>query len=415
MSSRKLPEVATLVLVLIVSCATLASTIYSTMTLGERLSAIETALELRIEPIRIGGSVSLTGKYADSGRYYWEAYTMWKDEINKEGGLLGRPVEIILYDDKSDPDEGLSLYEKLITVDKVDLIFGPYTSTIIYPVSAIAEKYEMLFLQGGGNAMRLFERGFKWMFLTLPGYGGPGDIIYKLLQTIPAETRPKTIAIIYGDRLASISERDVFVELAAEFGFEVVNEEKYPAEVTDLTSVISNVKASEAEILLGCTYFPDSVLTVRACMELGYNPKAIWLSVGPAMPDWYPALEENGEYIMGQTYFDITSKLSGVAEFVENYRMMWGKDPDYHAGGAYAVCQVMEEAIRATGSIENEVLREYVAANRFDTVIASLKWDERGLPEEGRLLCVWMDGEMRIIWPPEAATAEFVYPKPPWG
>lgn len=161
------------------------------------------------KPIKIGATVSLTGKYAESGKYYEEAYRLWEQEINAKGGLLGRPVEFIIYDDTSDPDTGVSLYEKLITVDKVDLILGPYTSTVVYPTSAVAEKYKLLFLQGGGNSKTLFERGFKYMFLTLPGLADDFPrMMIEWIATLPVDERPKSAAVIYLDNRAMVSEAE---------------------------------------------------------------------------------------------------------------------------------------------------------------------------------------------------------------
>lgn len=371
---------------------------------------------LSAEPLKIGCTAALTGKYAESGKYYEEGYRLWESQVNEEGGLLERPVELIMYDDTSDPDTGLGLYEKLITVDEVDLLLGPYTSGIVEPTSALAEKYEMLFLQGGGNASTLFERGFKYMFLTLPGLAEdhPKVPLY-FIESLPEDERPESIAQIYLDDLPMIAEAEGTREMAEEIGIPIVFEERIPKGVTDLIPTISKVKESGAEVLLGQLFLPEGVMATRAIKELDYNPKLLWFTVGPAMSDWRDSLEDDGEYVWGSTMFSPKAATPGLQEFVAAYEEMWDRPPDYHAAGAYAAAQVLQAAIEATESVDNDVLRDYVAANEFPTVIGTLSWDETGKPEPALIGVQWLGGEMEIVWPPESATVDPVYPFPAWS
>lgn len=368
------------------------------------------------KPIKIGATVSLTGKYAESGKYYEEAYRLWEEQVNAKGGLLGRPVEVIIYDDKSDPDTGVSLYEKLITVDKVDLLLGPYTSAVIYPVSAVAEKYKMLFLQGGGNSPKLFERGFKYMFLTLPGLAADFPrMMIRYLESLPQAERPGSAAVIYLDNLAMVSEAEGVKKELEALGIQIAYEEKVPEGVTDLTTTIAKVKDGGAELLIGHFFLPEGALAVRAAKQLAYAPKAMWFSVGPAMSDWKKTLGADGDYVWGSTMFLVKAKAPGLEEFVQAYQEKWNRPPDYHAAGAYAAAQVLQASVEATQSLDNDVLRDYVAANRFPTVIGTLSWDETGKPEPAVLLIQWIKGEQEIIWPPDVATAKPVYPMPSWA
>jgi branched-chain amino acid transport system substrate-binding protein len=368
------------------------------------------------EPIKIGATVSLTGKYADSGKYYEQAYRLWEEEVNAGGGFLGRPIEMTIYDDKSDPDTGVSLYEKLITVDKVDLILGPYTSSVIYPVSGVAEKYKMLFLQGGGNSPKLFERGFKYMFLTLPGLAADFPrMMMRFLESLPEAERPQSSAVLFLDNEAMVAEAEGLMEELETLGIQVVYDEKVPEGVTDLTTTMAKVKESGAEVLFGHFFLPEGVLAVRAAKQLDYSPKAMWFSVGPAMIDWIETLEDDANYVWGSTMFLTKAQTPGLEEFVSSFQGKWDRPPDYHAAGAYAAAQVLQSAVEATQSLDNDVLRDYVAANEFPTVIGTLSWDETGKPEPAVLLIQWIDGEQEILWPPEAATADPVYPMPAWA
>jgi len=366
--------------------------------------------------VKVGCTVALTGKYAEAGKRYEKAYRLWESQVNEKGGLLGRPVQFIIYDDTSDPDTGLSLYEKLITVDKVDLLLGPYTSGIVEPTSALAEKYKMLFLQGGGNASKLFERGFKYLFLTLPGLAEdqPGPPL-SFIASLPQAERPKSLAQIFLDDLPMIAEAEGVRKKAAEIGIPIVYEEKLPKGITDLLPTISKVKASGAEVLLGHLFLPEGVLATRAAKELDYNAKLLWFTTGPALKDWHDTLGADGEYVWGTTMYSAAATTPGNAEFVAAFQRMWNEAPGYHAAGAYAAAQVLQAAIKATQSLNNDVLRDYVAANKFPTVIGTLQWDEKGKPAPAFAGIQWLGGKMEIVWPPQSATKNLVYPAPPWS
>ncbi|MGB3390062.1 MAG: amino acid ABC transporter substrate-binding protein [Pseudaminobacter sp.] len=368
------------------------------------------------DPINIGATASITGKYAESGKYYEQAYRLWEAQTNAAGGLLGRPVEVTIYDDKSDPDTGLSLYEQLITVDRVDLILGPYTSAVINPVSALAEKYGKLFLQGGGNSAALFERGFKYMFLTLPGlaHDFPAAMVDYLAEK-PDSEQPKTAAILFLDNQAMVAEVAGLKAELEGIGIKVVYEEKIPENIADLSSTMAQVQNSGADVVFGHLFLPQGVMAVRAAKQVGYAPKAFWLSVGPALGEWGTTLGADGNFIWGSTMFSPAANTPGLDKFVSAFEGKYGKLPGYHAAAAYAAAQILADAITATNSLDDDTLRDYVAGHSFSTVIGELSWDDAGRPKPSILLVQWQDGKQQIIRPAAAATAEPVYPAPSWS
>jgi branched-chain amino acid transport system substrate-binding protein len=187
-------QAATIVVILVVAIIAGVYYYYSTLPAHE------------VKEILIGASISITGKYADSGKWHVEAYKLWEIEVNARGGLLGRPIRFIVYDDKSDPTTAVSNYERLITVDKVDLIIGPYASAIVLAASSVAEKYGYVFPEGGGRSLEIFTRGYKYIFLTMPCLA-EDDVrgFMEFLETLPAEKRPKSFAFICEDTLYPVS------------------------------------------------------------------------------------------------------------------------------------------------------------------------------------------------------------------
>lgn len=357
-------------------------------------------------PIKIGCTISQSGKYADTGSYYVEGYRMWEEDVNAAGGLLGRSVKLTILDDESSAEKGVSLYEKLITVDKVDLILGPYSSTVVYPVAKIAEKYKMVMIQGGGTASKIFEEGFKYMFLTLPGFSEQHAIgLFEYFRTLPAAEVPSKVAIIYGDKSASIANAASWRALATLMGMWIVVDEKYPPDVTDLSPLISEAKEAGAGILFAGTYFPDAVLIARTIAELNYRPKYVVLSAGVSPHEYGEALGALADGIIGTGWWHESVPFS--KDWVERYEERFGRTPDYHAAAAYSAAQILGEAVKETDSLDNDVLRDYIAIHSFDTVIAlGMSFDERGAPGYNMLTLQWQDGKLEVILPPEAQTAQ---------
>jgi branched-chain amino acid transport system substrate-binding protein len=367
-------------------------------------------------PVVVGAALSKTGTYAKSAAWHEEAYTMWAEEVNAAGGLMGREVQLVMYDDESDPTKTTSLYERLITVDNVDLLLGPYSSACNFPAQAIAEQYEMVFLISGGTSESLYNRGFIYSFCTAPGLAGVyGNGFFKWLQdNVPEAEQPKTIAFLWEDTLFPESCVIGGKEQALAMGMEVVLEEKYATGTTDFTALIAKAKAAGAEVLFGGTYFPDSVGLVSTSSEMDYCPKAMWLSVGPSEPEFGTELGDLANYVWCGLHWEPISRLPGIAEFVQRYAARWGRDPDYHAARAYTSCQILQQAVEATGSFDNKVLGEYIRENTFETVQGSLKFDETGVPLEAMIQIQWQNGQKQVVQPPEAATAEGIYPMPCW-
>ncbi len=357
------------------------------------------------DPIKIGCTISQSGRYADSGSYYKEAYQMWEADINAAGGILGRPVELIIYDDESSADKAVGLYERLISGDKVDLILGPYTSTIVYPVGRIAEKYKMVMLQGGGTASKIFDAGFTYMFLTLPGFSEQHSIgFFNYLKTLSKDQWPKKAAVIYGDKSASIANAAGHKERCQENGIELVLDEKYPADVTDLTPTLTKAKNSGADLLMAGTYFPDAVLIARTLAELNYAPKYVLLTAGVSDYKFGKELGNLANNIMGTAWWHDSVTFS--RDWTKRYQARFGRLPDYHAAGAYAAAQILAQAAQETKSLDNTQLRDYIRSHSFDTVIAQdLSFDEKGAPSYSMVTLQWQDGELQVVWPPKAQTA----------
>jgi branched-chain amino acid transport system substrate-binding protein len=366
------------------------------------------------EPIRIGASVSTTGTNGRTGLYQQEAYYLWEAQKNASGGLLGRPVEMVIYDDQSDPTTGSRLYEKLITEDQVNLVLGPYASGVTQAVAQVTERYGQPLLVAGASAGEIWERGFQYVFGV---YSIAQDYFKDIVLNIAPAQGYKTAAVIYEDAVFPTSTGTGAVAHCGEAGIEVVLEEKYPQKATDVSSVLTKIRDANPDMLIGGSYLPDSVLIMRQSKELGVNPKLFAFSVGAAQPDFFETLSADANYVLGPSMWEPEIQTEGNPEFVAAYQEMWSRDPDYHAATGYAGCQILERAVTDVGSVDDlDALRDALSALTMTTVLpGEYKVDENG-KQIGHipLTIQWQDGAKVLVAPEDQKTGELDLPTPPW-
>jgi len=364
----------------------------------------------------IGITLPYTGAYSAYSDWYEKAYRLWEKQVNEDGGLLGLPVRLIIYDDKSDPTTAKTLYEKLITADGVDYILGPFASGCVFSVAPVAEAHNMLFVEAGGNAKKLFEQGWEYIFMTWPAHAE--DLFKGLaeeIKALPVDERPKTAAVINADDFFPKAIATGTAEHLENAGVTIVLKEEYPKGVTDVSGLITKIKGLDPDILFGGTYLSDALLITRTCKELGYNPRILALSTAPALYEFYETLGADAENVVGEMQWAIDAPYPGVAEFVEAFEEEYGMEPDYRCGIAYAACELLEEAVKAVGKIDQDASRDYIRNNVINTVVGPMKYDERGVPEGRAMNFQWQEGEKVILWPSDIAAGKLVYPKPEWS
>lgn len=369
------------------------------------------------EPIQIGISLPLTGDFADPGVGIQRGYEVWAEDVNEAGGLLGRQVELTILDDASDPDRAVADYERLITQDNVDLVFGPFSSRLVIPTSAVAEREGMLFVEPAGASPEVFSRGLEYLFYAAPATADRhGDLVAEFILGLPEDERPQTVAYTkLDDPFAKPIAEGVQAQLE-EAGIETVLDETYPPEQTNFQPLAAQIADADPDVLIAGTLDVDSVGLVRALKEQGYQPDLIMMSTGPTTPDFD---EEVGgaDGVLAPVGWSIEADFESNVAFVESYREMHGEDPTEDGANGYTVGQVVAQAVEAVGSVDDqEALRDHVRENTFDTVVGPLGFEETGAPTGDHLMLQWQDGGQEIVLAPdeEAITAEILYPKPEW-
>lgn len=409
--------------------------------------------EVAAEPIVIGASLPLTGFLSTPGRKHRDGYELCARMLNDRGGLLGRPVNLIVSDNRSDTEVAVAQHERLINVNNADLLFGTFSSLLTFPTSAVAEQAQMVLPIPSGGALPIWERGFKYLFyfqqLPIDYIGrswGQSLVGYRERGVIAPDEFPKTAAVIHADdffangiaagllgQKVDVPGTDRVIDLApgflAEAGIEVVFEETWPVGFTDWISLANSIKGENPDLLAVLTSSPDEgIEMVRALQTVGYNPKVYFTSQG-TQAEFKEALGDavNGINIYSAWHPD--ARWEGVLagepfsnqDFQEAFQEEFGRPADEDDAIPFSLCQAMAQAVEGAGTTDNEELREWLASRTEDdpvrTILGDFHWDERGMAV-GRdpLVVQWQEGELEFVWPlgEFPGTKDMIYPKPAW-
>jgi branched-chain amino acid transport system substrate-binding protein len=389
----------------------MASLIGSAITLA--LLGAAAAPALAQAPIKIGASLSLTGTYSALGNNQHRGYQLCAKQMNAKGGVLGRKIEFVVYDDQSQPATGVRLYEKLITQDKVDLVMGPYSSPITEAVANVTEKYKMPMVAPMASTTSIFRKGRKHIFMVQSA----AEVYLEGLLDVAAKRGLKTIAFINEDTLFTKATIQGSIELAKKMGLTVVFTEAYPKGNTDFSALLTKIRAVNPDVLGAATYFDDAVAITRQMRELNVNPKMYGVTVGGDLPKFHGLLGKNAEFVYGATQWEPELPYPGAREFNESYKKEFpGADLSYHSAGGYGGCQVLVEAVRKAGSLDPDKIRAAILAMDFSTVYGGFKVDEGGFQISHKMVMFqWQDGKKIIVWPDDLAAGKIRFPTPPWG
>ena len=363
-------------------------------------------------PIKIGASLSLTGTYAALGQNQSRGYQLCAKHMNEKGGVLGRKIEFVLYDDQSQPATGVRLYEKLITQDKVDVVMGPYSSAITEAVANVNEKYKMPMVAPMASTTSIFKQGRRFIFMVQSA----AEVYLEGLIDMAVKRGLKTVAIVNEDTLFPKASAVGTAGLAKKKGMQVVFQEAYPKGNTDFSAIMTKIRAANPDVLGASTYFDDAVAITRQMKELNVNPKMYGVTVGGDLPKFYQLLGKNAEFVYGATQWEPELPYPGAREFNEAYKKEFpAADLSYHSAGGYGGCQVLVAAIKRAGSLDGEKIREAILSTDTNTVYGGFKVDEGGFQISHKMVMFqWQEGKKVMVWPDELATGKAQFPTPPW-
>lgn len=405
------------------------------------------------DPIVFAASLPLTGSFSVPGTLHEEGYQVCVDIINERGGLLERPVELIISDNQSDPETTVSQTDRFINVDNADILLGTFSTLLSFPASAVAEQAQMVYPEPSDSSLQSHSRGFEYNFgFTLKPINfigeTPVDVLdyYREQGVIPEDEFPESAAVIYQDDFFTnsislglvggeleIPGSDDVVDFGEgyleEVGIDLVFHEQYPPDFTDWVGLATRVRNSGADMLFALTLPPAELDIVRAMQTVDYQPSAAFFSQGTyrefqeqlgeaangimVWSTWDPAIEWEGE-LAGEPFDN--------SDFAREIEARTGSEPNEDHSQAFVVCQTMAQAIEAVGSTDNTEIRDWLASRTADDPVRTTQgdyyWDDIGLTaERDVLLLQWQEGELDFVFPrgEEFPTAvDLQWPKPEW-
>jgi branched-chain amino acid transport system substrate-binding protein len=370
------------------------------------------------QPIVVGGTLGLTGQYSGPSAAYKATYDFWVNRVNQEGGLLGRQVELRIYDDESNPTTAQQLYQRLINQDKADLLLAPYTTAVGGAVVPLTERAGKVLWDAGFVSQKLHAESkllvTSWPYQE-PEYPRP---FFELFKTLPADQKPKTLAVVTAQNPFTLVARDGYngsggvLNYAKEQGIQVVYNEEYDGRATDLSGLIQGAKATNADAFIALSLPNDAALIARTVSQLAFAPK-LYCSCGSqvtTLPNWKD-LKAAGNNVFSTTTAWPTQDNPGLKDLFAHLqeKFDYTQLPAYGAG-ALAVLQVMEQAVKGAETLDQQQLREYVGSNAFETAVGDLKYKPDGTLEFGALLVQFQGDQSQVVWPDNVKTAEAKIP-----
>jgi branched-chain amino acid transport system substrate-binding protein len=384
------------------------------------------------QPVTIGFSMALTGPLAANGKQALLGMKIWEEEINAKGGLLGRPVKLVYYDDQSNPSTVPGIYTKLLDVDKVDLVLGPYATAMAAPaMPVIMQKGKVFIILFGLDVNHEFK--YPKFFAMIPtGPDTKPSFTDGFFEVAAAQNpKPQTVSLVAADQEFSRNACDGARDNAKKANLKVVYDKTYPPSTTDFTPIVRAIQASNPDVVTICSYPLDSVGMVKAVNELNYKPKMI----GGAMVGLQATVfkRQLGPLLNGwvnyETWVPAKSMMfEGTEDFLKRYQARAGAegvDPlGYYLGTwGYSYIQILGEAVQATKSLDDNKLADYIGKTNFKTIMGDVKFGKGGEWAQGRMLQVQYhdikSGDLEqfrgmetqtVLTPPQYKTGNVIYP-----
>ena len=361
-----------------------------------------------VEPIRIGTTQSLSGQYEDFGTNQLRGLQMWVGDVNDRGALLGRPVELVHYDDESDPDRSVELYRKLIEQDKVDLLIGPYSSDITLAASQVAEQYDIPMLTLAASADEIWAQGYK----NIVGLDTPSTRYMDIAIEAAATQGAKTMALVFANTKFGQQVVGGVRSKASELGLQIVLDQSAD-DVAEIPGLVRQLDAANADVIMAIGYLEGSIILVRELKAAGVKPKMLVFGVGASLAEFGQQLLGDAEGVVGVVQWLRGIQMPGAQDFAYRFRQLYGNNPAAYATLGYSGGSVMEAAVRLAGTTDHAAVREQLHTMVFNSLLGIYDVNENGRQVgKSNYLLQWQGNDRRLVAPSNVAESQLIYPKP---
>jgi branched-chain amino acid transport system substrate-binding protein len=366
-------------------------------------------------PVRLGFSMAKTGLLAAGGAQQLKAYELWRDTVNAAGGLdvagTKRPVEFVVYDDQSNSANAVKIYEKLITDDKVDLLLAPFGTPAHLAIVPLLERFRFPMVANTASSVHVRELKPGNIWFVSPSVH---DRLAVELVKLAKANKVASVAVLSNQIPPATEIRRFLMPALKEGNLNVLVDEQYPADIKDMTSVLTKVRDAKPDAVFVLSLFSDSALYVRQAKEMRIQAGLQFIAIGPQYPAFTKMFGDatNGLVSLGH-WSTLRTDWAKAAPFAAAFEKKWGEPPDYlDSVLAYTSCEILQQAVAKAG-LDKDKIREVISTDTFDTINGPIKFkgvENVSLPVG---FVQRQDGKMQIIWPASIATHSFE-PKGPW-
>ncbi len=355
-------------------------------------------------PVRIGVTVSLEGKYLEPSLMVQSGYRLWEKQINERGGLLGRPVKVLFFNDKSNPDLVGPLYEKLINQENVDMVLSPYGTPLTLKASEVTERHGYTMLACAAAGDMIWSRGYEYIF----GVYALAERYYIGFQDLMARNGFYNLGLVYESSDFHRAVAKGVKKWAKRFHLNLAYENGYPVSENDFESILEQAAQKDLDGLIFSAYPPDCYAFIDIMKQKEYRPGALAFSIVPIHPEFNTRVGPFGDNIFAPSQWEPDERIPfpGTQQFIKDFKAFSGTMPTYHAASAYSACQILEKAVSHTGVIDHKKIRKYISSFDTVTIMGRFKVDHTGRQVgHNPILIQWQDNKKQIVYPINMRTA----------